>query len=289
MNSNYIVKTNGNASEMSKPNSTMLVYKVAYSDLEKGDIGFILPNNFIVYILYGKNNHGKDMIYVGKSKNGIKNRPTAHKDKCRKWTTCYILTQFFERTFFNDGTIQYLEDTLNHRVNETGIYENTTQTTTSGTANRDDIQYCDEYLQEAYKMLNILGLDLYTNSEEDNAESDIEGERGVTTTKVPNGIYYFSRKLKRLNGISLKGKMRVDNNKYILLAGSDVALEAGIGLSPNVDKLRNSADVRNGKLMEDIIMYSPSACGEFIIGSSCNGWTNWFNDKNEMIDIYRKK
>ena len=48
MNSNYTVKTNGNASEMSKPNSTMLVYKVAYSDLEKGDIGFILHNNFIV-------------------------------------------------------------------------------------------------------------------------------------------------------------------------------------------------------------------------------------------------
>ena len=66
--------------------------------------------SFVVYILLGKNNNGKDVIYVGKSKNGLKNRPTAHEDKYPNWTVCYILTQFKERTFFNDGSIQYLED-----------------------------------------------------------------------------------------------------------------------------------------------------------------------------------
>ena len=289
MLSNYVVKMNGKAVELTKPNSTMLIYKIPYKDIEKGNVGFIIQNKFIVYILYGKNDVGRDMVYVGKSKNGIKYRPTAHRDKYNQWSTCFVLTQFFERTFFNDGTIQYLEDTLNHRINETGLYINTTVSTTSGTANRDDVSYCEEYLEEAYKMLDILGLDLQTNSEEEKADNDVGCNSLSKTASVPDGIYYFSRRIKRLNNALLKGTMRSEKGKFILLAGSDVALEAGIGLSPNVDELRNKANIENGKLMEDVVMYSPSACGEFIIGSSCNGWTNWFNDKNEMIDIYRKK
>ena len=112
----YNIKYNGRSVEMTKPNSTMIVYKIPYADIEKKKIGVLIPNQFIVYILYGSNPHGKDMIYVGKSKNGIASRPTAHKNKYEAWTTCFILTQFKERTFFNDGTIQYLEDSLNKRI-----------------------------------------------------------------------------------------------------------------------------------------------------------------------------
>lgn len=93
-----------------------------------------------------------------------------------EWTTCYILTQFKERTFFNDGTIQYLEDKLNSRINEIDLYENTTKTTTQGTANKDDEEDCDDYLAEAYNMLNVLVLDLISNSEEDEANMDISND-----------------------------------------------------------------------------------------------------------------
>ncbi len=290
MTNHYIIKRNNNSVEMTKPNSTMLVYKIPYRDIEMKKIGFLIPNLFIVYILFGKNPNGKDRIYVGKSKNGLANRPTSHKDKYDNWTTCYVLTQFRERTFFNDGTIQYLEDTLNHRINEIGLYCNTTLSTTSGTANKDDEEYCDDYLAEAYKMLDILGLDLITNSEEAKADAEIENNKEDVSArqKVPDGIYKFSRKIKRLGGVTLKGRMQVKDGEFILLAGSDVAPESGIGLAPNIDDLRNCAHVEDGKLMEDVPINSPSACGEFITGAACNGWTNWKTEDGNPINIYKR-
>lgn len=288
----YNIKYNGRSVEMTKPNSTMIVYKIPYADIEKKKIGVLIPNQFIVYILYGSNPHGKDMIYVGKSKNGIASRPTSHKNKYEAWTTCFILTQFKERTFFNDGTIQYLEDNLNKRIDEVGMYHNTTVSTTSGTANKDDEEDCDDYLQEAYLMLDILGLDLITHSEEAEAEDDIaendSAGNAANRAKIPNGLYYFARKIKRMNGITLHGIMEVKDGSFILKAGSEVAQEEGIGLAPNVELLRNNTPIENGKLLEDVVMNSPSACGEFIVGASCNGWTNWKTKDGQAIDIYRK-
>ena len=73
----YNIKYNGRSVEMSKPSSTILVYKIPYEDVANKRIGVMIQNQFIVYILYGRNSHGKDMIYVGKSKNGIEYRPKA--------------------------------------------------------------------------------------------------------------------------------------------------------------------------------------------------------------------
>ena len=73
-------------------------------------------------------------------------------------------------------------------------YNHTTISTTSGTANRDDEEDCDDYLEEAYSMLEVLGLDLITNSEEEQAKQDIEGESSTDTEdrrKIPNGLYFF--------------------------------------------------------------------------------------------------
>lgn len=285
----YVVKYNGNSVEMSKPNSTMLVYKISYSDIEKKKVGFIIPNQFIVYILYGRNNHGKDMIYVGKSKNGLEHRPTAHKDKFDNWTTCYILTQFKERSFFNDGTIQYLENELNNRIEEVKTFSNTTKSTTSGTANDDDQEDCDEYLEEAYRMLQILGLDLITNSEEFEAMNDLENVTSEVENRklVPNGIYMLSRKIKRQNNTIFHGTMEVKDGKFILQKGSEIVPDSVPGLLPSIDLLRNNTLIENGILQVDVVMDSPSACGEFMIGGACNGWRNWKNADNNPIDIYR--
>lgn len=290
MSKKYLLKYNNGSVEMTKPNSTMLIYKIPYNAIQSKNSGFIIPNRFIVYILFGKNSHGKDMVYVGKSKNGIDNRPTSHKDKFENWTTCYVLTQFKERTFFNDGTIQYLENELNSRVDEVGLYNNTTITTTTGTANTDDMEDCDDYLAEAYKMLDILGLDLISNSEEAEADEDMiesltrPGARKV----VPNGTYYFGRRIKRLNNAILKAEMQVKDGKFILRAGSQVTIDTGIGLAPNIDLLRNQANIEDGILLEDVEMDSPSAAGEFVIGAACNGWTSWLTKDGEKIDKFRK-
>ena len=66
MASRYIIKYNDGAVEMTKPNSTILIYKIPYTNLKALNPGFVIPNLFIVYILFGKNVRGKAVLYVGK-------------------------------------------------------------------------------------------------------------------------------------------------------------------------------------------------------------------------------
>ena len=82
--------------------------------------------------------------------------------------------------------------------------------------------------------------------------------------------------------------MEVKDGSFILKKGSDVSPDVGAGLLPSIETLRNNSKVINGVLDEDISFTSPSACGEFILGASCNGWTNWKTADGEVIDIYRK-
>jgi len=166
MTKRYSIKVNDSKCiELSKPNSSILVYRIPYKLLKEKTHGLELANRFIIYILFGTSSKGKDYIYVGKSKNGIDNRPTAHEKKYANWTDCYILINFKERTFFNDGTIQYIENELRHRIDSLDMFVNTTNQTISGTASPDDEDDCDEYIKEVLDMIHTLGLNLYDTNE----------------------------------------------------------------------------------------------------------------------------
>ena len=287
----YTIRYSGHSVEMSKPSSTVLVYRIQYRDLKLKNYGFEIPNQFIVYILFGKDDCGKDVIYVGKSKNGAANRPTSHTDKYENWNCCYILTQFKERTFFNDGTIQYLEDKLNKQINKLNTFRNTTETTATGTANKSDEEDCDDYLDEAYDMLYILGLDLYNAAREEDSQpievSDIDEEDSASQYTIPDSCFYIRRKLKRNGNKPLNAKMRVQDGKYIVLAGSEICMMETVGVSVGVKAIRNSDYVKDGILQRDVVFDSPSSAASFVIGGSSNGWSDWKTQDGIPIAAYR--
>ena len=288
----YTIRYSGHSVEMSKPSSTVLVYKIPYRDLKLKNYGFEIPNPFIVYILFGKNSAGKDVVYVGKSKNGLSNRPTSHSDKYEEWSTCFVLTQFKERTFFNDGTIQYLEDKLNKCINKLNTYQNTTEMTATGTANKSDEEDCDDYLQEAYDMLFILGLDLYTSAtkEEDVPIEVPTDERDPEESfVVPDGDYYMTRKIKRLARV-VHAKATVQNGKFIVQAGSDIAEGEATSITPSIKEIRQSPEyVKDGKLLQNISFDSPSLAAALVYGGATNGWHDWQTKDGVRIDAYRQQ
>ena len=288
----YTIRYSGHSVEMSKPSSTVLVYKIPYRDLKLKNYGFEIPNQFIVYILFGKNSAGKDVVYVGKSKNGLANRPTSHSDKYESWSTCFVLTQFKERTFFNDGTIQYLEDKLNKCINRLHTYQNTTEMTATGTANKSDEEDCDDYLEEAYDMLFILGLDLYTSASKDESVP-IEVPNAVEDQEegsvVPDGTYYMTRKIKRLSRV-VHATVCVKNGKFILQAGSDIAEGEATSITPSLKEIRQSSEyVKDGKLLQNISFDSPSLAAALVYGGATNGWHDWQTPDGVRIDAYRRK
>lgn len=159
----YIINvTSSKCVEVSRPNSSILVFKIPYGIVKAKTYDVKIENRFIVYILHNKNSNGKDSIYVGKSKNGLDNRPQAHNNKSESWTDCYILTTFKERTFLNDGTIQYIENALKHIIDDNeASYANTTIQTAENTANSTDEEFCKEYIEEVKEMMYLLGLNLH--------------------------------------------------------------------------------------------------------------------------------
>ena len=284
----YIVKRVGRTVEISEATSSQLVYRIPYQNLSANSEEPIkIKNKFIVYILFGENKDGSDVIYVGKSTNGLKNRPTSHNDKFDNWTYCYVLTQFEERTFFNDGTIQYIEDRVNKRVNDLKHYINTTKVTNAGTANTFDMEDCDAYLSKAYEMLDVLGLDLITYHDNDRDKCDDVDTDTQFEDVVPDGVYTMKRKIKRWGNRTVKATMQVAGGKYIVLSGSDCCPNEGPGLFDAVRIKRENADIVNNKLQDDVVFNSPSSASSFVIGASSNGWNVWKKSDGQTIDTYR--
>ena len=300
MNNIYTVETTGKGCiDMSKPGSTTLCYRMTYADLKSGKHGLDIKNPFIVYILHAKNYEGKDYLYIGKSKNGISNRPKSHENKDVNWDMCYVLTQFYERTMLNDGTIQYLEDIISDKAKETNCYNVLTQQTTKGTANKSDEINCRIFLEAAIEMLYVLGLDLKTvrTVEDSNIEFvSIEDEaceiqkisRKSAILQIPDGRYYFDRKIKAWDNRSVKGTMRVENGTFIVEKGSVCCPVVSKGNISRWVEARKTVSIIDNILQEDFVCDSPSGAGEFLCLCAVNGWAWWKTVDGDSIDKFRK-
>lgn len=148
--STYNITRKGLGYIISKPLSTIKIIRLPYNNIKSFDY-----QSFLVYILVKNNN-----IYVGKSKNGVLNRPTSHTNN---WDLVYFIID--ESNLFNDGIIQYLENVINNKINLTDAYNNQTQLTNRDTINESEYEYISHELNEIYYMLYALGLDLIHEKE----------------------------------------------------------------------------------------------------------------------------
>lgn len=103
------------------------------------------------------------------------------------FSDCYILTTFQEKTFLNDGSIQYIEDAISHRIDNIPHFINLTDQTSRDTANTTEVEDCMDFLDEIYFRLNLLGLDL----------SPVESEDDIMPETPSRGfqIYDYNRPL----------------------------------------------------------------------------------------------
>ena len=104
---------------------------------------------------------------------------------------------------------------------------------------------------------------------------------------IPEGIYYFTRRVKAWDGKAVSGKMEVKNKKFIVLKGSTICPIEGKGNSDEIHKLRESVKIKDNILQEDVVLSSPSAAGGLLIGAACNGWANWKDETGKSLNYYR--
>ena len=87
---------------------------------------------------------------------------------------------------------------------------------------------------------------------------------------------------------TIKAKMVIENGKFILKKGSNIAPYKEYK-TPSWIAVRKDVKVGNdGNLLKDVECSSPSMAAALVVGQSANGWTSWKNANNQLIDIYRK-
>lgn len=81
--------------------------------------------------------------------------------------------------------------------------------------------------------------------------------------------------------------MTVEDGVFIIKRGQMVSPTETSGVSSGIVKLRNETIDVDGIVQVDVEFTSPSAAGDYVFGTSCNGWATWKNKHGEYIDKYR--
>ncbi len=263
------------------------VYKIPYSSIKDGRNCPQIKNRFIVYILQGITVDSKDYIYVGKSTKGLEDRPGSHESKYSDWTYCYILTRH-DSKFLNDGVIQYLEDSIRRRVDLCSDYFiNTTNKTSSNTANDRDIENSEEYLKDIYQRLFVLGLDLSQPKAKKiddfvNGENEINQQPKKRVRKAKGDCEYYYLEAKKS---SARAKAIIhDDGKITVLSKSVINPETQKSFlqhhyMPLRQKLIEDRVIIGNTFVEDYTFSSVSAAAAVILGRSAAGPVEW-KDKN---------
>lgn len=92
-------------------------------------------------------------------------------------------------------------------------------------------------------------------------------------------------------------KMKVNNNSYIVLKGSQLQFPNSPSLQESVVNLRAELERQNkisivgdiGTLLVDVPFTSPSAAAKFVCGNSRNGWEIWLDCQGNALENYREK
>lgn len=276
-----------------------VVYKIPYSSIKDNVNCPKIENRFIVYILHGITTESKDYIYVGKSTKGLESRPSSHDSKYDDWTYCYVITRK-DSKFLNDGVIQYMEDTIRRRIDEcSDYYINTTNKTSSNTANDRDMDRSNKILEDVYDRLYVLGLDLTLPKRK--TIEDYAGPTVIMPVDVPT------------NGKNNKGKDQTDNTYYInspknhvkavgvVSDDGSITVQKGSAISarptkaftthnyyPLREKLIKDKIIVNCVFVSDYTFNSLSAAAAVILGRSAAGPLLWLDsDKRTYRETHR--
>ena len=116
-------------------------------------------------------------------------------------------------------------------------------------------------------------------------------EAKESKTCIPNGEYYMSRKTKRWDNKTIKGTMRVENGKIVVLKGS---ICCPVIQNPEDSALfgttakRSEVEIIDNVLQEDVEFNSVSMAAQFLTYSVENGWMDWKTKDGKPIDVFRR-
>ena len=227
-------------------------------------------NNVGVYILFGKDDNGNNLAYIGEAEN-IKQRLLQHVGQKEFWNECIVFVS--KDNTLNKAHIKYLESRLYEITIKAERYllDNNTKPTKSNISEPDQAEM-EEFLDNLQLMVSTMGHRIF--------ESIVN-----TGESSANDIFQISQK-----GLLAKGKPT--NEGFVVFKDSTLSLQLG-AVNASVISLRNKYVLEGvikeegnmAVLTKDVVFSSASLAATLVLGVSSNGPKSWKNNGKTLKEL----
>jgi hypothetical protein len=215
-----------------------------------------------VYLLFGKDDEGKDQVYIGEAETILKrlNQQLTSKDF---WHETIVFVSKDEN--LNKAHIKYLENRLHEIANTANRYKvENSVTPTQSSISESDRAEMEEFIENIKLLVNTLGHKVF------------EEKREFKPKQKQNTFF-----IKAARGADAQGEPTSDG--FVVLKGSKAAGSTVASMTQNFVSLRHKL-ISEGDLIDkgdylefpdDHIFSSPSTGASIVLGRNANGLTEW--------------
>jgi hypothetical protein len=223
-----------------------------------------------VYLLFGKDDEGKDQVYIGEAESILKrlNQQLIQKDF---WNEAIIFISKDEN--LNKAHIKYLENRLHDIAKSANRYKvDNSVTPTQSSISESDRAEMEEFIEYIKMLVNTLGHKVFD-------------EKREFKPKQKQEIFI----IKAARGADGQGEPTSDG--FVVFKNSKAAATIVNSMSPNFIAYRQKL-INEGVLVdrgeyfefaEDCIFSSPSTAAVMVMGRNANGLTEWKNKDGKTL------
>lgn len=219
-------------------------------------------NSTGVYLLFGKDDEGKDQVYIGEAETILKrlNQQLTLKDF---WHETIVFVSKDEN--LNKAHIKYLENRLHEIARKSNRYKvENSITPTQSSISEPDRAEMEEFIENIKLLVNTLGHKVF------------EEKREFKPKKKQN-IFF----IKSARGADAQGEPTSEG--FVVLKGSKAAAIIVNSMPPSFIRTRRILiedkilidKTEYFEFAEDFIFSSPSSAAVMVMGRSANGLTEW--------------
>lgn len=219
-------------------------------------------NNPGIYLLFGKDEDGRDLVYIGEAETVFK-RLTQHLTQKDFWNEAIVFISKDDN--LNKAHIKYLENRLFETAKRVNRYQvdNSTVPTQSSIAESDRSEM-EEFIENVKMLVNTLGHKVF------------DEKRDVGTKRKQDTFY-----IKAARGADAQGEPTSDG--FVVFKGSKAAGTTVNSMTQSFITMRQKLIdqgtlVPDGDIYEfpdDFIFSSPSTAACMVLGRNANGLTEW--------------
>jgi hypothetical protein len=215
-----------------------------------------------VYLLFGKDEEGKDQVYIGEAESILK-RLNQHLNQRDFWNETIVFISKDEN--LNKAHIKYLENRLHDLAKKANRYkiENSSTPTLSSISESDRAEM-EEFIENIKMLVNTLGHKVFD-------------EKREFSPKQKQDAFF----IKAVRGADGQGEPTSDG--FVVFKGSKASGSTVASITSNFAILRQRL-ITEGVLVdkgeylifsEDYIFSSPSTAAVMVLGRNANGLTEW--------------